>query len=59
MKMRIKIILGQYKFGRRLYSGTWYCIHPKGLSAPCFWSDKVVNSCQSEVIATEHYLAQK
>jgi len=51
----LKFNITQYAFGRKLYKGTWYYIHPRGLPMGCFWSDKEITSCQSVTLEIEKY----
>ena len=51
--LNLKFEVTQYQWGRKLYGGTWYHIHPKGLCMAWFWSDKEIKSRQSETIIYE------
>ena len=52
----LKFSITQYRWGRKMFSGKWYLIYPRGLSMGFFWSDKKITSCQSEAIKTEIWL---
>jgi hypothetical protein len=51
----LKFNATQYKWGRKLFGGKWYYIHPRGLQMACFWSDTEIKSCQSVTLETEEY----
>ena len=51
----LKFNVTQYRWGRKLYRGTWYYIDPKGLSMAPFWSDTEITSCQSQTLGIERY----
>lgn len=44
----------QYKWGRRYFKGTYYHLYVAGLGI-VFWNDKIITSCQTEIIKTESY----
>lgn len=48
----------QFKWGRKLYGGTWYKID-NWLPMTPFWSDRIINSCGGRVIRKEHYKANE
>jgi hypothetical protein len=54
MKEAIKFHLIQYKFGRKLYKGTYYYIY-NWLPMNCFWSDKLITSCGGRALKIETY----
>ena len=49
----MKFYLTQYKWGRKLYTGTWYYNY-KWITMP-FWTDKIITSCGSRNLKIEHY----
>jgi hypothetical protein len=53
--LNLKFNVTQYRWGRKLYKGTWYYIDPKGLSMCAFWSDTEITSCQSQTLGIERY----
>ena len=53
--LNLRFNVTQYRWGRKLYKGTWYCIDPRGLSMCSFWSDKEITSCQSQTLGIERY----
>jgi len=54
MKENIKFYLTQYKFGRKLYGGTYYLIY-NWLPMSIFWSDRLITSCGGRALETEVY----
>ena len=53
--LNLKFNVTQYRWGRKLYKGTWYYIDPRGLSMCSFWSDTEITSCQSQTLGIERY----
>ena len=54
MKESIKFHLTQYKFGRKLYGGTYYLIW-NWLPMSILWSEILITSCGGRALETESY----
>lgn len=50
----LKHAVVQYKWGRRLYGGSWYLIW-NWLPMNVFWSDKLITSCGGRAVECEFY----
>lgn len=45
----------QYKWGRKLFKGTFYLIRCTQLGLSDFWSTREIESCQSKTVKTEKF----